>query len=103
MPRTVNISPLRSFLPTAFYLLLSAFCLLPTASAANWTRQPTGTMAWLHGIYFLDQNRGWVAGTGGTLLETIDGRQTWSKLYPLTKDHLRDGYLANEKICWLVA
>ncbi len=84
MPRTLNISPLRSLLPTAFCLLLSAFCLLPTASAANWTRQPTGTMAWLHGIYFLDQNRGWVAGSGGTLLGTIDGGQTWSKLYPLT-------------------
>src|SRR5258708_8176637 len=103
MPRTINISSLRGLLPIAFCLLLSAFCLLPTASAATWTRQPTGTMAWLHGISFLDQNRGWVDGSGGTLLETIDGGQTWSKLYPLTKDNLRDVYFANEKIGWLVA
>src|SRR5450756_561700 len=67
-------------------LLLTAFCLLPSAHAATWTRQPTGTMAWLRAVYFLDQSRGWVAGSGGTLLETIDGGQTWRKLYPFTKD-----------------
>src|SRR5882672_10076513 len=57
-------------LPTVFCLLLSAFCLLPSAYAATWTRQSSKTMAWLHAVYFLDQNRGWVAGSGGTLLET---------------------------------
>jgi photosystem II stability/assembly factor-like uncharacterized protein len=60
-------------------------------------------MAWLRAVYFLDQNRGWVAGSSGTLLETIDGGQTWRKLYPLTKDNLRDVYFANEKIGWLIA
>ena len=120
MRGTINISPLRGgwkstahlawtmlpascLLPTVFCLLLSAFCLLPSASAAAWTRQPTGTMAWLRGVYFLDQNRGWVAGSGGTLLETIDGGQTWRRLNPLTKDNLSDVYFANEKIGWLVA
>jgi photosystem II stability/assembly factor-like uncharacterized protein len=120
MPRTINIAPLRDqqksttrtfclLSPAArrllfvFALLLTAHCSLPTASAGNWTRQPTGTMAWLHGIYFLDQNRGWIAGSSGTLLETIDGGQTWRKLYPLTKDNLRDVYFANEKVGWLVA
>jgi len=96
--RPVSVSP---FLPI-FFLLLTAHCSLLTASAA-WTRQPTGTMAWLRGVYFLDQNRGWVAGSGGTLLETIDGGQTWRRLNPLTKDNLRDVYFANEKIGWLVA
>src|SRR5467141_5447003 len=62
---------------TFFFLLLTAHCSLLTASAAAWTRQPTGTMSWLHGVYFLDQNRGWVAGSGGMLLETVDGGQTW--------------------------
>src|SRR5437870_10412514 len=49
-----------------FFLLITAHCLLLTASAATWTRQPSGTMAWLHAVYFLDQNRGWVAGSNGT-------------------------------------
>lgn len=84
-------------------LLLTACCLLSSASAATWTRRNSGTMAWLHAVYFLDQNRGWVAGTGGTLLETTDGGQTWRKLLPLTRDNLRDVYFADEKTGWLVA
>jgi len=99
-----------SLLPTAhrplltfFFLLLTAHCSLLTVAAATWTRQPTGTMSWLHGVYFLDQNRGWVAGSGGTLLQTIDGGQTWRKLNTLTRDNLRDVYFANERIGWLVA
>src|SRR6266498_3700192 len=86
---------------TVLFLLLTAHCSLLTA--ATWTRQPSGTMAWLHAVYFLDQNRGWVAGSGGTLLETIDGGQTWRRLLPLTKDNLRDVYFADEKTGWLVA
>ena len=122
MLRTINISPLRGkrvtsaplailsrardacrLLPSVLFFLLTAHCSLLTASAATWTRQPTGTMAWLRAVYFLDQNRGWVAGSGGTLLETSDGGQTWRKLLPLTKDNLRDVYFANEKVGWLVA
>jgi photosystem II stability/assembly factor-like uncharacterized protein len=120
MSGTINISPLLGdqktvgrphppcILPTAcrslltfFFLLLTAHCSLLTASAA-WTRQPSGTMSWLRGVFFLDQNRGWVAGSGGTLLETSDGGQTWRRLNTLTKDNLRDVYFANQKIGWLV-
>src|ERR1051325_5753820 len=62
-------------------LLLTAHCSLLTASAAaTWTRQPSGTMSWLHAIYFLDENRGWVAGSNGTLLQTTDGGANWKKL-----------------------
>lgn len=84
-------------------LLLSAFCLLPSVSASSWTRQPSGTMAWLHSVYFFDQNRGWVAGSNGTLLQTNDGGATWKKLLPLTRDTLHDVYFANEKVGWLLA
>ena len=59
-------------------------------------------MAWLHSVYFLNQNHGWVAGSGGVLLETSDGGQTWRKLYTLTKDALRDIYFADEKNGWLL-
>src|SRR5438270_14026305 len=86
-PSCILLTAHRSLL-TLFFLLLPAHCSLLTAPAA-WTRQPTGTMAWLRGVYFLDQNRGWVAGSGGTLLETIDGGQNWRRLHPLTKDNLR--------------
>jgi photosystem II stability/assembly factor-like uncharacterized protein len=88
---------------SASCLLLSAFCLLPSVSAATWTRQSSKTMAWLNAVYFLDQNRGWVAGSGGTLLETKDGGVTWKRLFPLSKDNLHDVYFANENVGWVVA
>jgi len=93
MPRVIAV---------AFCLLLTAFWLLPSAYGSSWARQRSGTMAWLHAVYFLDQNHGWVAGSGGTLLETADGGQTWNKLHPPTTDALRDVYFANDHDGWLV-
>lgn len=82
-------------------LLLFVFCSLPTVSAASWTRQPSGTMAFLHSVYFLDQNRGWAAGSNGTLLQTTDGGATWKKL-ALTRDTIRDVYFANQNVGWIL-
>jgi len=126
MPRSLNISRLRGkrttpsplvavsrvrrfrqpafcLLPTVFCLLLTAYCSLLNASAATWTRRSSGTMAWLHAVYFLDHKRGWVAGSGGTLLETSDGGQTWRRCLSVTRDNLRDVYFADERTGWLVA
>src|SRR5256885_16505510 len=88
-------------LPSAVCLLLFAFCFLPSAYCSSWIHQRSGTMAWLHAVYFLDQSHGWVAGSGGTLLETRDGGQTGRKLYSLTTDTLRAVYFAGEKTGWL--
>jgi photosystem II stability/assembly factor-like uncharacterized protein len=60
-------------------------------------------MAWLRSVYFLDQNRGWVVGSAGTLLQTTDGGETWKKLLPQTRDTLNDVYFANENVGWLIA
>jgi photosystem II stability/assembly factor-like uncharacterized protein len=86
-----------------FCLLLSAFCFQPSAYSATWTRQTSGTMAWLHSVYFLDQNRGWVAGSNGVLLKTTDGGTTWNKVSTFTRDTLRDVYFADENHGWLLA
>src|SRR5438132_5910174 len=59
-------------------------------------------MAWLHSVYFLDQDRGWVAGSNGTLLQTIDGGTTWKRMSLLTKETLQDVYFADEKVGWLL-
>jgi len=59
-------------------------------------------MAWLRAVYFLDQNRGWVAGSNGTLLQTTDGGTTWRKLNPLSRDTFHDVYFADEKVGWLI-
>jgi photosystem II stability/assembly factor-like uncharacterized protein len=59
-------------------------------------------MAWLHAVYFLDQNHGWAAGSSGALLHTDDGGRAWKKLHPPTDDTLRDIYFADEDNGWLV-
>jgi photosystem II stability/assembly factor-like uncharacterized protein len=60
-------------------------------------------MAWLRAVYFLDQNRGWVAGSNGTLLETGDGGDTWRKVPFVTRDALIDVYFSSEQVGWLLA
>jgi photosystem II stability/assembly factor-like uncharacterized protein len=95
--RRVSVSP------RLFLLLLTAYCSLLTIYAGNWSRQSSGTMAWLHAVYFINQQHGWVAGSGGTLLETRDGGETWKKVSTLTRDTLDDVYFADERIGWLVA
>jgi photosystem II stability/assembly factor-like uncharacterized protein len=87
-------------LRSVFCLLLLA-CSITTASAA-WTRQPSGTMAWLHAVYFLNQNTGWVAGSNGTLLFTNDGGKSWHAMRKPTEDALREVYFSDEQKGWLV-
>ncbi len=87
----------------AIVLLLTAHSSLPSARAASWSRQRSGTMAWLHAVHFIDRDHGWVAGSGGTLLETTDGGATWKKVSTATKDTLRDVYFADDHSGWLVA
>jgi photosystem II stability/assembly factor-like uncharacterized protein len=58
-------------------------------------------MAWLHAVYFLDQHRGWIAGSNGTLLQTTDGGATWTKL-KAPRDNLRDLYFFNDRDGWLL-
>jgi photosystem II stability/assembly factor-like uncharacterized protein len=92
--------------PWSRRLVVLLFCgcgLVPSVLASSWTRQPSGTMAWLRSVYFLDQNRGWVAGSGGTVLQTTDGGETWKRLQTLTRDTLHDVYFADENVGWLIA
>src|SRR6266576_4584038 len=94
--------------PSAFRLLPSAFCLLlftfcfSAAAQARWTRQTSGTLAWLHAVYFLDQNRGWAVGSKGALLATVDGGKTWLAKPKPTDDVLRDIHIFDSQTGWLV-
>jgi photosystem II stability/assembly factor-like uncharacterized protein len=59
-------------------------------------------MAWLHAVYFLDQERGWAVGGNGALLSTRDGGRNWVSMRRPTEDALRDLYFADEREGWLV-
>src|SRR6476469_2828446 len=82
------------------YITVSAT--VGSAQAGAWIKQRTGSMAWLHSVFFLDQNRGWAIGSKGTLLATIDGGNTWQVKTSLTNDILRDIFFVDENNGWLV-
>jgi len=82
--------------------LLALFCMAVPAQSGAWTRQRVRSLAWLHAVFFLDENHGWAVGSRGTLLETIDGGKNWqSKLQP-TPDVLRDIYFIDDQNGWLL-
>jgi photosystem II stability/assembly factor-like uncharacterized protein len=84
-------------------LLLLLF-LPPTtfAQGGAWARQTSGSLSWLHGIFFLDRTRGWAVGSKGALLATDDGGKTWKARPRPTEDILRDIYFADAANGWLV-
>ena len=88
-------------LAAAFCLLAAAFC-LPAAAQTRWARQNAGTLAWLHAVFFVDQNRGWVVGSKGALLATVDGGKSWQIRPKPTEDVLRDVYFSDARNGWLV-
>lgn len=87
---------------TLSLLLLSSAVLQVGAQTPGWIKQPAGTMAWLHAVFFLDENRGWVVGSKGTLLATLDGGKTWQPKSAGTTDILRDIYFVDDQNGWLV-
>jgi len=61
-----------SFLYLLLMLISSKFMF-----SADWTASPSGTANSLWGMYFLNDNVGWVVGDGGTIRKTTDGGTTW--------------------------
>jgi len=87
-------------LTSLLFLLLVAFPSL--AQTGTWARQPAGTMAWLHSVFFINQNKGWAAGSKGTVLYTVDGGNTWKPHGAPTGDVVRDLFFIDENNGWLV-
>ncbi|HWS87171.1 MAG TPA: YCF48-related protein [Pyrinomonadaceae bacterium] len=75
---------------------------MPSAQGAAWERQRTGTFAWLHAVFFVDERRGWAAGSKGALLSTRDGGATWELRKRPTEDALRDIFFQDAETGWLV-
>src|SRR5437868_8011361 len=83
-------------------LLLLLLLTTPALAQSGWAKQRTGTMAWLHSVFFIDQNRGWAVGSKGTLLRTLDGGNTWQQRLASTSDVVRDVFFVDEQDGWLV-
>lgn len=69
---------------------------------ADWKKQESGTLAWLRDVYFLNEKTGWISGSNGTLLTTIDGGQSWNKVGNFTQDTIRQVYFTDANNGWLL-
>jgi len=90
-------------------ILTSAFCLFTfslffshTVCAAAWERQATGTLAWLHSVFFVDESKGWAVGGKGALLSTSDGGARWNLRARPTEDAMRDVFFTDASHGWIV-
>ncbi|MFN2511760.1 MAG: WD40/YVTN/BNR-like repeat-containing protein [Pyrinomonadaceae bacterium] len=102
-----RLPPADCLLPTIFCFLLASlvfttFSTQAVAQGSAWKRQSTGTLAWLHSVFFLDQNRGWAVGSKGALLATEDGGRSWKAKPRPSEDVLRDIYFSDELNGWIV-
>jgi photosystem II stability/assembly factor-like uncharacterized protein len=72
------------------------FAVCPSAFG-SWTKQRTGSLSWLHSVFFLDQTRGWAVGSRGALLSTVNGGRTWRAKSPPTEDTIRDIHFTDDQ------
>jgi photosystem II stability/assembly factor-like uncharacterized protein len=91
-------------MPTINKIILFLLCIFCFQTAnAQWKKINSSTFAWLHSVYFVNQNQGWIVGSNGTFLETTDGGTTWKAKPKFTQDTIRDVYFTNEKHGWILA
>ncbi|MCY7348742.1 MAG: hypothetical protein LH614_21340 [Pyrinomonadaceae bacterium] len=83
------------------FILLAFFACFQIAKA-DWVKQNSNTLAWLSDVYFLNEQDGWIVGSGGTYLKTLDGGKNWTKEKNFTADNLRQIYFTDEKTGWLL-
>lgn len=83
-----------------FVFLLCLF-LFQNANA-EWVKQNSNTLAWLHDIYFLNERTGWISGSGGTFLKTEDGGKTWIQTEKITEDNILQIFFADSNNGWLL-
>lgn len=86
---------------TKISILLFVLLCFQTANA-NWVKQQSGTFAWFRDVYFLNETKGWIAGSGGAFFSTDDGGKTWEKRNARTQDSIRQIYFSDAKNGWIL-
>ncbi len=72
-----------------------------TNAGRNWTLQiptngvPSAPNAALNGVFFINDQTGWVVGEGGTILKTINGGTTWTAQRSTTRITLHAVHFVN--------
>jgi photosynthesis system II assembly factor YCF48-like protein len=70
--------PLCLFVSLSLCLSASLSLRLPTSGQRlEWGAQSSGALSKLSGVFFVDRDHGWIVGSNGTLLATVDGGAKW--------------------------
>lgn len=69
---------------------------------ANWRKINSNTLSWFQAVFFINERKGWIAGTNGTFLITEDGGNAWKQTEKFTDDTIKDIYFLDENRGWLL-
>lgn len=88
-------------LPVAALLLALAVPQTPS----GWTLQTSGVSARLRGVSAVDDRIVWASGTGGTVIRTTDGGETWTRLTVPGAEELdfRDIDAVDARTAWVLS
>jgi photosystem II stability/assembly factor-like uncharacterized protein len=84
--------------------ILFIFVLLFSIHVANadWIRQKTNSFAWFRDVFFVNETKGWIVGTDGTLLSTLDGGATWVQTHKFTTDSFLQVHFTDDNTGWIL-
>ncbi len=68
----------------------------------GWEKQEAKTLSWLHDVFFLNDNKGWIAGSNGEFIRTEDGGRTWIRDKKFTEDTIQEVHFFDENNGWLL-
>ena len=78
---------------TFFHTLIVSICFVISVNAQWYMQNPT--LSDLMSVYFVDSDRGWAVGGGGTILNTSDGGETWVQQSSGTTSQLQSIYFTD--------
>jgi photosystem II stability/assembly factor-like uncharacterized protein len=83
-----------------FVIILLLLCF--QNAFADWTKKNLTILSWLHSVQFINEQKGWIVGSKGTFLYTVDAGKTWLKKKNFTNDTILDVHFADSKNGWLL-
>ena len=73
-----------------------------STTGASWAVQRSEADSTLLAVHFVDDNRGWAVGQGGTIIATSDGGETWTRQSSGFELTLRDIEFEDSRTGWIV-